>query len=417
MRIGLFSDNYPPQVSGVSTSVLMLKKALEKKGHTVYVVTTSINSSTKYSVEENGKVLRVPGIPTGIYDYRLTGAYPVRMINTIRKWKLDVIHSQTEFGIGMCARAISKQFNIPLVHTYHTMYEDYVHYITKGYFPGLSKKIVEYLTLFYYDKIPEIIVPTKKTYDLFKFKYNINSNINIIPTGIEIERFYKENVNQKEVKKLKEQLGFKETDFIVLYVGRIAAEKSIPFLIEVHRDLVKSCPNMKLLIVGDGPDRESYEELVKKYKINDSVTFTGKIMWDRIPLYYSLADVFATASVTETQGLTVVEAMASGAMPICINDESFNTTVIDDLNGFIFNNKKEYKEKLLRAYKNPETVKRLSKQARISVEKFSSKYFAERVLDVYKRAIENHKEKFDLLGAISGVLKRNKNEEDSDSKS
>ncbi len=407
MRIGLFSDNYPPQVSGVSTSVFMLKKALEKRGHVVYVVTTSINSSTKYSLEENGRVLKIPGIPTGIYDYRLTGAYPMRMINTIRKWHLDVIHSQTEFGIGMCARVISKQFNIPLVHTYHTMYEDYVHYITKGHFNNISKKIVEYLTLFYYEKIPEIIVPTKKTYNLFKFKYNIDSNINIIPTGIEIERFYRENVNASDIKKLKEELCLTAKDFIVLYVGRIAAEKNIVFLIESHRDLIKSCPNMKMVIVGDGPDKSKYEDLVHKYHLENSIIFTGKVMWSRIPLYYSLADVFVTASVTETQGLTVIEAMASGTMPICINDESFNTTVVDSLNGYIFNNKREYKEKLLQVYREPETVKKLSKQARINAEKFSSKYFAEQVLDVYRRAIENNKEKFDLISKISSVLKRN----------
>ena len=174
MRIGLFTDTYPPFINGVSTSVFMLKKALEKQGHQVYVVTVN-NKSLRYRLDENGTVLRIPGIPIGIYDYRLTGIYPVRAINTIRKWKLDVIHSHTEFGIGTFARAFAKQFNIPLVHTYHTMYEDYVHYITKGYFNKSSKKIVEYLTMFYCDTTANaLIVPTKKTYNLFKEKYNYN---------------------------------------------------------------------------------------------------------------------------------------------------------------------------------------------------------------------------------------------------
>ena len=142
MRIGIFTDTYPPYINGVSTSITMLKNGLEKKGHEVFIVTVN-SEKLGYKYEENEHIIRIPGIPIGIYDYRLTGIYPLRAINKIKKWNLDVIHSQTEFGVGTFARIISKQFNIPLVHTYHTMYEDYVYYITKGYFDGASKKIVD----------------------------------------------------------------------------------------------------------------------------------------------------------------------------------------------------------------------------------------------------------------------------------
>ena len=160
MRIGIFSDTYIPLINGVSTSIEMLRKGLEKKGHKVYIVTVN-PSSLKY--EYGDKILRIPGVPVGIFDYRLTSIYPARAIKTIKNWNLDVIHSQTEFGIGTFARIIAKQFNIPLVHTYHTMYEDYVHYITKGHFDKTAKKIAEHLTLFYCDTtVTELIVPTKK---------------------------------------------------------------------------------------------------------------------------------------------------------------------------------------------------------------------------------------------------------------
>ena len=144
MRIGLFTDTYLPYINGVSTSIYSLKQALEAKGHQVFLVTVN-PENMKYKYENNGKIIRLPGVPLPIYDYRLTGIYPIRVINKIKKWKLDVIHSHTEFGVGTFARLISKQFNIPLVHTYHTMYEDYIHYITKGYFNKSSKKLVEYL--------------------------------------------------------------------------------------------------------------------------------------------------------------------------------------------------------------------------------------------------------------------------------
>ena len=171
MRIGIFSDSYPPYINGVSTSILMLQRALEKKGHEVFVVTVNPDN-LKYKYENEDKIIRIPGIPTGIYDYRLTGVYPIKAIKKVRSWNLDVIHSHTEFGIGMFARLIATEFNIPLVHTYHTMYEDYIETITKGYFDRSSKKLVEYITKFFCDKTcSELIVPTKKTYDLFKRKY------------------------------------------------------------------------------------------------------------------------------------------------------------------------------------------------------------------------------------------------------
>lgn len=397
MRIGLFTDTYPPYINGVSTSVCMLKHALEKKGHQVFVVTVN-NDSLKYSIEDDNTVIRIPGIPVGIYDYRLTGVYPLRAINIIKKWKLDVIHSHTEFGVGTFARIIAKQLDIPLVHTYHTMYEDYVHYITHGYFNKSSKKIVEYLTLFYCDKTAnELIVPTKKTYDLFKEKYEVDKNIHIIPTGIEIERFYKENVDHKKVTSLKKKLMLLKDDFVIVFVGRIAEEKNIVFLIEAQKEITKKYDNIKLIIIGDGPDSDKYKALSKKIKVDNSIIFTGKVPWEEVPCYYQLADVFATASTTETQGLTVIEAMAGGVAPLCIDDESFRNVVIDDLNGRIFKNKKEYIKDVFDLYNDSAKLESLSKQARLNAERHSSKYYAEGVLDVYEHAMGNSKNKKGLL--------------------
>ncbi len=405
MRIGLFTDTYPPYINGVSTSVYMLKKSLEKKGHQVYVVTVS-NSITKYEFEEDNHIIRIPGVPTGIYDYRLSRVYPLKIINMVKKWKLDVIHSHTEFGVGTFARLFAKQFNIPLVHTYHTMYEDYIHYITKGYFDRSSKKIVEYLTLFYCDKTAtELIVPTKKTYDLFKEKYRVNRNVHIIPTGIEVERFYVENVDKKQVAHLKKYFKIKKNDFVIIFVGRLAEEKNVEFLIEVEKELCKQNSAIKLLIVGDGPDRNKYEDLAKKLKISDQVIFTGKVPWEEIPCYYQLANLFVTASKTETQGLTVVEAMAGGVTPVCMDDEAFRTVVVDGLNGRLFKTQKECKEQILELFQNKDLCKHYSNQARIQAEHCSSAHYAESVLEVYRRAIKNKQENRNWLSKLISKIK------------
>ncbi|MDD3241268.1 MAG: glycosyltransferase [Bacilli bacterium] len=408
MRIGLFSDTYPPFINGVSTSVLMLKKALEKLGHTVYVVTVN-PESMRYDYDEENKVLRIPGVPIGLYDYRLTGIYPLRAINIVKKWNLDVIHSHTEFGIGTFSRLIGKQLHIPIVHTYHTMYEDYIHYITKGYFDKSSKKIVEYLTLFYCDKTAsELVVPTKKTYDLFKEKYKIEKNINIIPTGIEIDRFFRENIDIELLNEMKKTFKIKKNDFVSIFVGRLAEEKNIEFLLDVQNDLMKKHNDFKFIIVGDGPDFNKYKDIIKKYALEDRIIMTGKIAWEEIPYYYHMSNVFLTASMSETQGLTVIEAMASELIPICINDESFKTVVTDGTNGRIFNNKEECINIIMDHYNNIDKTKIMARQARLTSERYSSKNYAESILDVYNYVInKKDKSKFIINKIIDKIKDRN----------
>lgn len=406
MRIGIFTDSYPPYINGVSTSILMLQHALEKKGHDVFIVTVNAEKLS-YKYENENKIIRIPGIPTGIYDYRLTGIYPLRVIDKIKKWNLDVIHSHTEFGVGTFARIIAKQFDIPLVHTYHTMYEDYVHYITKGYFDGTSKKIVEYLTKFYCDKTAtELIVPTEKTYKLFKEKYKFDRNVHIIPTGIEIEKFDRKNANYNDLKLLREKYNINKNDFIILFVGRLGEEKSVDLLIDVQCDLVKINKNCKLLLVGDGPDSDNYKKMVKRYKLENNVIFTGKVALDEVHKFYQLATIFATASRTETQGLTVMEAHAASLPVLAADDPSFSSMVVDDLNGYLFKNKRQYKKQVEFLMNDKAKLQKMSLQARISAERYSPKYFAERVLDVYRLAQNGRTGKKGFFSRLKNVVKR-----------
>lgn len=401
MRIGIFTDTYPPYINGVSTSIVSLEKALKQKGHQVFIVTVNTeNLSYKYENEDH--IIRIPGIPTGIYDYRLTGIYPLRAINKIKKWDLDVIHSHTEFGVGTFARIIAKQFGIPLVHTYHTMYEDYVHYITKGYFDKSSKKLAEYFTKFYCDKTAkELIVPSKKTYDVFKQKYKVNKTVHIVPTGIDAEKFYIEKQNQKDLDLLKKDLKIKKDDFLITYVGRLAKEKNIEFLINNHAKLNKKC---KLMIVGSGPDLEHFKQMVKDLNMEDRIIFTGAIPHYDIPSYYAISNVFVTASVTETQGLTVLEAMATSLPVVCAEDEAFKDAVIDELNGYLFKKDKKYIDAIETLYKDKEKYKTMCKQARITAESHSLKYFAEKVIDVYNCALNDKPTTF--IDKLKNIIKK-----------
>ena len=392
MRIGLFTDIYPPFINGVTTSVAMLEKGLREKGHEVFIVTVNPENFS-YKLDNEDRVLKIPGFPTGFYDYRLSGIYPVRALKRIKEWDLDLIHVHTEFGIGTFARLVAEQYNIPIVYTYHTMWEDYTHYITKGYFDKTSKKIVEELTKSFCGKsVKEVIVPSKKAYDLFTEKYKVNHKVNIIPTGIEVERFFKENIDKREIDELKQELKIKKDEFVILYVGRLAKEKKVELLLNSHKEIIKKNKHVKLLIVGSGPDYEKFVDMAKELGIKKNVTFTGAIPWEEIPKYYQLADIFATASTSETQGLTIIEAMAASLPVVCADDIAFNSIVVNDINGYLFNTSKEYIDSVNNLIKNKKKLENMSIEARETSENHSVERYAESVLKVYKRSVNKSNE-------------------------
>ena len=367
MRIGIFTDTYLPYVSGLVTSELMLKESLEKMGHEVYVVTMNLEN-LKYKYDKENKVIYIPGVPTKIYETRLTTFYSPRAFNQIRKWKLDIIHTQTEFSVGTFGRIVSKQLDIPLVHTYHTMYEDYIYYLTKGYFDKPSKKLIEYLTRFYCDTtVSELIVPTKKIYNIFKEKYNPDEIINIIPTGMDIDRF--SNVDK---------------------------------LITEFSKLIDKIPNIKLLLVGDGPDLEELQELVKKLDIENYVIFVGKVPIDKVQNYYHLMDVFSTFSTTETQGLTVLEALASSVPVVAIKDDSFEGVIKNNKNGYLFTRNIDFINYIYKLYSDKSLYKKLSCDN-------SSDAFGQKVYSVYLNSIKNYKKGLEFINDIKGVINTSKN--------
>lgn len=394
MRVGIFTESYPPLVNGVSTSILMLEHALTKLGHEVFIITVSDNKKD-YVLENKGHILRLPSVNlANCYDYKMTSVYPIKAVNMIKKMNLDVIHSNVEFTVGIFARVVSEQLSIPLVHTYHTNWEDYTHYITKNkkILDDICKKLLKYLVVFFEDKtVTELIVPSNKIYNLFKDKYKFTKNIHIIQTGIETSKFYKENFNQKDINSLKKKLGIKKKDFVVMTVSRLAKEKSVDRIINNHKELVKKYSNMKLLIVGDGPDIDKLKDEAKSLGVSDSVIFTGKVPLSDIPIYYQLGNVFVTASKSETQGLTVVEAISSSLPVVAVKDDSFVNSVIEEFNGFVFTDDEKYINSISKLYEDKDLYNRLSNQSRLLSADFSSEYFALKVLKVYETAIENYK--------------------------
>ena len=409
MRIGIFSDTYTPFINGVSTSIVCLKKALEKKGHEVYVVTVN-NEKMGYSYDEKERVMRIPALKAGIYDYRLSMIYSFKAKKKIKELNLDVIHSQTEFGIGTFARLVAMELDIPIVHTYHTLYEEYLNSLTKNKIKYMVNGFVEYLAEYYCDSsIGELIVPTAKTKEIFKKQYKFKREVHVIPNGIDLDKFSIENINKKELEKIKKQYGIKDTDFVIMYVGRLGPEKNISFLARAQKQIVKKHKNCKLVIVGEGPMKNELEKITSS--IRENVIFTGKIPQSDIQYYYRLADVFATASKFETQGLTVIEALASGVCALCILDDSFKDALIDNVNGNFFETEKEYVDLVDKLMTDEKLLNKYKKNAIKTANEHSYLTFGDKVLEVYELAIKNNKEKTTrymnrFKKTVKGVLKK-----------
>ena len=233
MKIALFSDTYIPDINGVATSTNILRNKLVNLGHDVLVVTSELPSDTTYDESLDDQVLRVPGLEIqALYGYRACNIFSFKGMKEIKRFNPEVIHVQTEFGIGYFSRIVAKKLNLPIVHTYHTLYEDYIHYVTHGHFNNLAKKLAIKITKYYCEKkCDELIVPTDKIKDLFINKYNISQPINVIPTGIDIDKFKLTQNIKKEIENIKKKYKIKDTDFIIGSVGRIAPEKSFDKLL------------------------------------------------------------------------------------------------------------------------------------------------------------------------------------------
>ena len=384
MRVGIFSDTYRPQVNGVVSSILTLEKELRKKGHKVYIITTTDPDAP--TVEPN--VLRIPSVEfKPLPQYRLGMLYSSKIIKKIKRLELDIIHSQTEWGVGTFARFAAINLEIPLVHTYHTLYEYYTHYVTRGHFTVPAKKLAAAISKFYCEKCNALIVPTRKVEDIL-YSYDVDKDMNIIPTGIELDKFYRENYTDEEIRFMRENFGIKDTDFLCVYIGRIAKEKSIDVLIDMFSKITDE--TYKFMIVGRGPVIEDLKEQAEKLGINDRVIFTGEVPHDKVPVYYQMGDVFLNASISETQGLTFVEAMAAKTPVNARYDLNLEDLLVKNEAGLVYKDEEEFINNIKLLKENKEFREKIIENAYNVSQDFTAEKFGDRVEAVYKKTIEEY---------------------------
>ncbi|GAA5417048.1 alpha-monoglucosyldiacylglycerol synthase [Paraliobacillus ryukyuensis] len=387
MKILITTDCYLPVINGVVTSIVNLKKELQKSGHEVRVLTLS-NKTKSY---KNNDVTYISSVSVGkIYPgARFTIFKNYRYLKEIMEWGPDVIHSQCEFSTFRLAKQIAKRRRIPIIHTYHTVYEDYTHYFSPKQKWGeamvalFSKKVLKHTTY--------VIAPTEKVSKLL-LSYGVKQPITVIPTGIDLSTF-QQSISLHESTGIRKQLHIPDKDRVLIFVGRLAKEKNLEEVLFYFSRIKRS--NISLLIVGDGPHRQFLETYVKQLHIEDKVIFAGMVSPQHIASYYQIADIFISASNSETQGLTYIEALASGLPALCRRDPCLENVIENGVNGWLFDSFVEFASYLEKMLLDRTAYKCLSNNAiRKAYEDFSSVAFAESVEEIYCDAISaNHRAK------------------------
>ena len=385
MNIGIFSDTYFPQLNGVATSIRTLATALTERGHNVYIFTPSDPRCGKDYDDLN--VYRVPSVPVRfVRDYRAGYVFSPHLMKKIVDLHLDIVHTQTEFCLGVLGRITSATQGIPLVHTYHTMYEDYVHYIGGGHL--ISKGMAREFSSVYCNAAMDVIAPTRKTEQLLK-SYGVTKPISIIPTGIDTSNFRKDKFSPAEILELRKSLGLEADTPVIISIGRIAKEKSIDVVISALPKLVEKLPDLKMVIVGEGNEIENLGAFADSLGVGDHVLFTGGKPWTEIGKYYQLGNVFCSASVSETQGLTFAEAMAAGVPVVAKKDECIENIIDNGVTGMLFEADEDLPDLLYRVLTDQALAARLSAASLQAMEALSVDAFADSVEQLYQNILDS----------------------------
>ena len=386
MKIALFTDTYPPEINGVSVSVGLHQKVLMDQGHEVLVITT--NPFGKKIVIEAG-VIRIPGVELKkLYNYRLSSFFSAKAYQYIRKWKPDVIHIHTDIGIGIFGKITAFFLKVPTVVTYHTMYEDYTHYA--GFLKGLASRVVKQFSKSIAEQCTEFISPSLKTKEKIR-SYGVDRYINIVPTGIDFTRFQLASLDRNKLAEIKNR-WILPGEKVLLSLGRVAKEKSMEVIVKGFAKVIQSGEeHIRLLMVGDGPDRHGLIDLANQLGISDKVSFVGAVPIQEVPYYYQVADVFVSASLTETQGLTFMEAMVSDRLVLCRFDENLAELIRHQQTGFIFSDEEDFVRQVKTIFNlTKEKREQIKGDVATAVNRYSLLNFYQNLIEVYQRATRQY---------------------------
>jgi 1,2-diacylglycerol 3-alpha-glucosyltransferase len=384
MKVALFTETYIPDVNGVVAHVQTLKFGLEALGHEVLVVCA--DKHCKHHYIQDG-VLHCPSIEVKkFYGFGVASPYSRKRLKLIHEFDPDVVHIHHEFGIGLSGIMYAKLYKRPLVYTLHTMYDQYMYYIAPRPFLNTATKFSHQYERFIAHNATMLTGPSQKCDEYFK-RIGVKKEVNLIPNSADLEAFDYNKFDEDKKAALKAKLGIDPGTTIVCFAGRLGKEKSIDVLLDCWGNHLRKEDGFHLLIMGDGAERETLEETAGRLGIREMVTFTGMINHHDMPGYYAISDIFASASLSEMNSISMLESMASGLPVIQRYDELNADQITSGVNGHLWASPEEFVG-LLREIKalSPEKLRELKAQVRATVVDRGSTNLASYMFQIYERA-------------------------------
>lgn len=377
MKIGFFTDGYLPQINGVATSTEELARSLRERGNKVIVVAPAYPNHK----DKDRNVLRLKSLKLlKDPELRVSFMFPDKILRQVLKENFDIIHGFSGGTTPTLGLILSKIKKKPYVFTYNTRWNQYTHYVLNGKL--ITPKVAEKIMRIFCNRCDMIVAPAHFIKEEL-IGFGVRKPITVIPNGIDTKRFA---LGDKDF--LRQKLKLNQSDKIVLHLGRLAKEKSIDFIIKSFAKIAQKNKNVYLVIAGDGPTRKELENLTKNLNLQKRVLFLGFVDFEKVSEIYAGADVFASSSQTETQGMVVLEAIAAGLPIVAVSDKAFEQFVESGKDGFLVEKDETiFASKLQNVLDDDNLRLKISKNARRKAEKFSLEEIAKRFDKMYKELI------------------------------
>lgn len=389
MKILLVSDVYFPRVNGVSTSIKTFVEQIQALGHEVHLLAPDYSTFHQPMEEQEAWLKRIPArkIFFDPEDRLMKFSALNALMPSLVAEKYDLVHIHTPFIAHYAGLKIAKALNVPCVETYHTFFEDYLHHYLPWIPQSIARNLARMISKQQCNAVDAIVAPSKPMLDVLR-SYGVKADAEVIPTGLQAASF-----NQSGQVDFREKYHIPNDRPMLLYVGRVAFEKNIDFLLGVVHMLKEETPEILLVITGEGPAEASLHQQVKKLGIEHNVKFIGYL--DReteLNACYRAADIFVFASTSETQGLVILEAMAQGTPVVAIAELGTASILIEGRGALIaLEETLDFAQKVQQLLQDPIRRKNLGLKAlQYAQEEWTAQIQAERMVAFYAKRMQKH---------------------------
>lgn len=383
LKILMISDVYFPRINGVSTSIATYREALESRGHEVHLIAPDYDG---VSTADECRIRRIPSrhLPFDPEDRLLKAGCVLLERAALRDEEFDLIHVQTPFAAHYLGVKLARELGIPRVETYHTYFEEYLYHYLPFLPKGATRYLARSLSRRQCNELDALVVPSHGMLEVLR-GYGIQTRAEIIPTGLPIENF-----TPGDGAAFRARHGIAPQRPVMLYVGRVAFEKNIGFLLQVTARIRRDMPDALLLVAGEGPALEQLKAQAVQLGIGNNVLFVGYL--DRkseLPDCYCAANVFVFSSCTETQGLVLLEAMAQAIPVVALAELGTRDVLVEGAGALIASHEVEgFAAKTMSLLQRPDAASQLGERGREYAAGWSAGALAERMLDFYRGTID-----------------------------